>query len=115
MKKLFIILGVLCALALGGGIYSYSYAYVPASCSTVSGARVTTKYMNGLFWVTLHNQSGSRCSASYKVYGKLSNGTWEYVGSGILTADDGAWDQQSYSMKGYEQMRADEISTWKCN
>ena len=30
MKKLCVILGVICALALGGGVYTY--AYVPNTC-----------------------------------------------------------------------------------
>ena len=115
MKKVFVILGVLCALIIGGSVYSYTNA-TPPSCSSVSGAKVTTEIKGCCeFCVWLVNNSGSRCSASFKVYGKLSNGEWEYAGSGILTADNGSSDVQRFSMGDYTRMRADDISTWKCN
>ena len=92
MKKLFIVLSVICALALGGGVYSY--AYVPNTCKSVSGARVHGEYSSSNsdnYYVHLYNYSGSRCSASFTVEGKI-DGVWECLGDGILTADDGDSD-----------------------
>ena len=113
-----IVMGVICALVLGGGIYSYTNAVPPGSCSSVSGASVTGDYKDEgkTFVVSFYNYSGSRCSASYKLYGKLvSDGSWEYVTSAITTADNGKSTREEYSTRGYSRMRLDEISTWKCD
>ena len=113
MKKLCVILGVICALALGGGVYSY--AYVPNTCSSASGARVTGFYNgNNLYMVKLVNNSGGRCSASFTVEGKI-NGEWESIGEGILTAENGESDSQNFSYKGYDNARVVNISTWRCD
>lgn len=115
MKKLFIILSVICALALGGGVYSY--AYVPNTCSSVSGASVSGYYNNmnsDYYIVKLRNGSGSRCSASFTVEGK-AGGVWESLGDGILTADNGREDTQSFYVKGYDNVRVTNISTWRCD
>lgn len=115
MKKLFIVLSVICALALGGGVYSY--AYVPNTCSSVSGASVSGKYstVNSDYYVVeLYNRSGSRCSASFTVEGK-TGGEWESLGDGILTADDGGSDKQNFYVKGYDNVRVTNISTWRCD
>ena len=119
MKKLFAILGVVCALALSGAIYSYSSAYVPEQCKYVSGANVTGECrMNGgiyCFFVILRNNSGSRCSASFTVEGKLSNGSWETVTTGILSAANGKTDSQYVNIEGYTTARLVNVSTWKCD
>jgi hypothetical protein len=113
MKKLCIILSVICALALGAGVYTY--AYVPNTCSSVSGASVTGSILSGpKYRVTLMNRSGSRCSASFTVEGKI-DGTWESIGDGILTAPDGSSAYQDFSMRGYDNARVVNISTWKCD
>lgn len=117
MKKLFIILGILLGLALGGGVYSY--AYVPQSCSSVSGASVNGTYATSnnrhYYLVTLSNYSGSRCSASFKVLAKESGGSWETIYEGILTANNGGNSSQWVDMEGYESARLSDVSTWKCN
>lgn len=115
MKKLFIVLSVICALALGGGVYSY--AYVPTTCSSVSGASVSGRYSSkdsNYYIVTLSNHSGSRCSASFTVEGK-TGGVWESLGDGILTADNRGVDTQSFYVKGYDNVRVTNISTWRCD
>lgn len=115
MKKLCIILGVIVALVIGGGVYSY--AYVPNSCSYVSGASVSGTYTaRHEYMVTLRNYSGSRCSASFTVEGKtIKDGVWEVVSEGILTANNNSSAVSYYSMDGYSQMRLINISTWKCD
>lgn len=116
MKKICIILGVIVALVIGGGVYSY--AYVPNSCSYVSGASVSgsSSIRHGSYTVTLRNYSGSRCSASFTVEGKtIKDGVWEVVSEGILTADNNRTEYSHYSMDGYSQMRLINISTWKCD
>ena len=118
MKKLFIILGVLCGLALGGGIYSY--ADVPQQCSTVSGASVygeytTNKHSQRCYRVVLSNRSGSRCSASFKVLAKPKSGSWETIYEGILSADNGYESSDYVVMEGYDYARLSDVSTWKCN
>lgn len=113
MKRLIYILSFIFALALGCGVYSY--ANIPNSCSAVSGARVTGEhYNNAKYRVTLVNHSGSRCSASFSVEGKI-NGTWENIGDGILTADHGNNSSQDFSTSGYDNARVVNIRTWKCN
>lgn len=115
MKKLLIILGVLCTLAIGGGIYSY--ANVPQNCSTVSGARVyATLNPSGAIVVHLDNHSGSRCSASYTVEGRTSDGKWEVIQQGIISADNGKTQQEwiNYKDRGYTTARLVNVSTWKC-
>ena len=115
MKKLFIVLSVICALALGGGVYSY--AYVPNTCSSVSGAKVSGHYNSNnsnYYIVTLRNYSGSRCSASFTVEGK-TGGVWESLGDGVLTASHGYSDEQSFYVKGYDNVRVTNISTWRCD
>ena len=117
MKKLLVILGVICFFALGSGVFSYVRA-TPQMCSYVSGASVTGEctYNGGkkVFKVVLRNNSGSRCSASYKVLGK-SGGSWEIISEGILTANDGSSAVDWVNMEGYENARLTDISTWKCN
>lgn len=115
MKKLFIVLSVICALALGGGVYSY--AYVPNTCSSVSGASVSGYYSSSsrnYYTVKLYNQSGSRCSASFTVEGK-TGGEWESLGDGILTANNGGSDSQEFNVTGYDNVRVTNISTWRCD
>ena len=113
MKKLCIILSVICALALGGGVYTY--AYVPNTCSSVSGAKVTGNIIEGAkYRVVLRNYSGSRCSASFTVEGKI-DGTWESIGDGILSANHNSSDYQDFSISGYDNARVVNISTWKCD
>lgn len=115
MKKLFIVLSVICALALGGGVYSY--AYVPNTCSSVSGASVSGAYSSNnpdYYIVTLSNRSGSRCSASFTVEGK-TGGVWESLGDGILTASHNGYEKQSFYVKGYDNVRVTNISTWRCD
>ena len=115
MKKLYVILSVICALALGGGVYSY--AYVPNTCSSVSGASVRGYYNtnnSNYYIVCLSNRSGSRCSASFTVEGKIG-GAWESLGDGILTADNNGSDKQSFFVKGYDNVRVTNISTWRCD
>lgn len=117
MKKLFVIISVICALTLGSAVVTNSYAYVPESCSYVSGANVESYFHSGSLCVKLENYSGARCSASYKVYGRTENGNWEEIASGILTAGHGKTDIDCvpYESMGYTTARLGDVSTWKCD
>ena len=113
MKKFLVILSVICALALCGTI---SYA-VAQTCSTISGASVDARYVDGgkSYEVSLSNYSGSRCSASYCVDAKSNGGEWERIYEGILTADNNQTRSHTVSLRGYDVARLTNVSTWKCN
>lgn len=116
MKKIIAILCVICAFAFGTEFNSFASTSTPHDCSTVSGASVTGSYKNSIeYKVTLSNNSGSRCSASFTVEAKTQDGNWEVIGDGILTADNGDSASHVYSINGYQKARVVNVSTWKCD
>lgn len=118
MKKLFAIFCTICALTLCNSIYSFASTDTPNNCSTVSGASVSGSFTSATrhnYRVSLKNNSGYRCSASFKVEAKTTAGTWEFIGSGILTAHNGGADFQDFNTDGYTNARVVDISTWRCN
>lgn len=88
MKKIFGIIA-LCAMLIGGAVTTYIYAD-GNMCSQVSGASVSGYYSNNVYCVKLTNNSGSRCSASITVQGKV-DGTWEDIDSFTLSAANGSY------------------------
>lgn len=90
---------------------------VPLGCKTVSGASVTGRYSTDgeYYCVTFKNNSGSRCSASGEVWGKV-NGRWEKIDEFLLTADnkDYAYYNVRLSTAGATQARLENVSTWRC-
>ncbi len=88
MKKLFIILGVLCALALGGGVSTYLKA------SSVPGAYVRAeKTYDGKFWVQLVNNSEYSVVGYCPIEG-YRNGEWLSITDVVLEASPHTCDEE---------------------